>query len=60
MAVYKSKSSSETENIGFILGTGTNTAYVERNSNITKLKNLDPAGSMIINAGKRIFLLRRR
>jgi hexokinase len=36
--------------IGFILGTGTNTAYVERNSNITKLKGLDPAGSMIINA----------
>lgn len=36
--------------IGFILGTGTNTAYVERNSNITKLSGLDPAGSMIINA----------
>ena len=36
--------------IGFILGTGTNTAYVERNCNITKLEGLDPAGSMIINA----------
>jgi hexokinase len=36
--------------IGFILGTGTNTAYVERNANITKLSGLDPAGSMIINA----------
>lgn len=36
--------------IGFILGTGTNTAYVERNRNITKLEGLDPDGSMIINA----------
>ena len=36
--------------LGFILGTGTNTAYVERNSNITKVKGLDPEGSMIINA----------
>ncbi len=36
--------------LGFILGTGTNTAYVERNSNITKLEGLDPNGSMIINA----------
>ncbi len=36
--------------IGFILGTGTNSAYVEKNSNITKLTNLDPEGSMIINA----------
>ena len=36
--------------LGFILGTGTNTAYVERNSNITKLSGLDPDGSMIINA----------
>lgn len=36
--------------IGFILGTGTNTAYVEKNSNIVKLEKKDPAGSMIINA----------
>ncbi len=36
--------------IGFILGTGTNTAYVEKNSEITKLQGLDPDGSMIINA----------
>ena len=36
--------------IGFILGTGTNAAYVERNANIAKLSGLDPAGSMIINA----------
>ena len=36
--------------LGFILGTGTNTAYVEKNRNITKLTGLDPEGSMIINA----------
>ncbi len=35
--------------IGFILGTGTNAAYVEQNVNITKKKSLDPAGSQIIN-----------
>ncbi len=36
--------------LGFILGTGTNTAYVEHNKCITKLSGLDPDGSMIINA----------
>ena len=36
--------------LGFILGTGTNTAYVEKNRNIAKLAGLDPEGSMIINA----------
>lgn len=36
--------------LGFILGTGTNTAYVEKNRNITKVPGLDPDGSMIINA----------
>ena len=36
--------------LGFILGTGTNTAYVEKNANIKKLPGLDPAGTMIINA----------
>lgn len=36
--------------IGFILGTGTNSAYVEKNIHITKLSGLDPEGSMIINA----------
>ena len=36
--------------IGFILGTGTNTAYVEKNKNITKVAGLDPDGTMIINA----------
>ena len=36
--------------IGFILGTGTNSAYVERNANIVKMPDLDKGGSMIINA----------
>ena len=36
--------------IGFILGTGTNSAYVEKNASITKTAGLDPDGSMIINA----------
>ena len=35
--------------VGFILGTGTNTAYVERNLNITKRNDLPAAGSMAIN-----------
>jgi hexokinase len=36
--------------IGFILGTGTNSAYVEKNANIGKLSGVDPNGSMIINS----------
>ena len=35
--------------IGFILGTGTNCCYVERNANITKRKGLDANRSQIIN-----------
>lgn len=35
--------------IGFILGTGTNTSYIEKNSNITKKPELDSAKSQIIN-----------
>ena len=35
--------------IGFILGTGTNTSYVESNSQIPKVRDLDPAGHQIIN-----------
>jgi hexokinase len=35
--------------IGFILGTGTNTAYVEQNRNIAKAKNLPAGKSQIIN-----------
>ena len=36
--------------IGFILGTGTNVAYVERNANIGKAPAADPSGTMVINA----------
>lgn len=43
-AAYKGDASTY---IGFILGTGTNTAYVERNTNIKKLSL--PEGSQIIN-----------
>ncbi|MGB7295653.1 MAG: hypothetical protein WBC70_08695 [Candidatus Aminicenantales bacterium] len=35
--------------VGFILGTGTNTSYVEKNVNIGKRKDLDPAGVQAIN-----------
>jgi hexokinase len=35
--------------IGFILGTGTNTCYVEKNINIKKTQDLDPSKSQIIN-----------
>jgi hexokinase len=35
--------------IGFILGTGTNTCYLEENSKILKISSLDPKGSMLIN-----------
>jgi hexokinase len=35
--------------VGFILGTGTNTAYVERNTNILKVPGLSPDGAQVIN-----------
>lgn len=35
--------------IGFILGTGTNTCYIENNSNILKTSNLDRSKTQIIN-----------
>lgn len=35
--------------VGFILGTGTNTCYIEHNKNITKVKGLDAERSMVIN-----------
>ncbi len=35
--------------VGFILGTGTNCAYVERNANIGKVSGLDTTGSQVIN-----------
>jgi hexokinase len=41
--------------VGFILGTGTNTAYVERNARITKRDDLDPSGSMVINVESGAF-----
>jgi hexokinase len=41
--------------VGFILGTGTNTAYVERNARITKRADIDPAGAMVINVESGAF-----
>jgi hexokinase len=35
--------------IGFILGTGTNCCYIEKNSSIKKARDLDPTKSQIIN-----------
>jgi hexokinase len=35
--------------VGFILGTGTNTSYMEKNVNIRKRKDLDTAGAQAIN-----------
>ena len=35
--------------VGFILGTGTNTAYVEQNARITKRTDLNPSEAMVIN-----------
>ena len=35
--------------IGYILGTGTNTCFIESNRNILKVKGLDPSKSQIIN-----------
>jgi Hexokinase len=39
----------EYDYIGFILGTGTNTCYIESNKNIPKEKGLDPEGNQAIN-----------
>ncbi len=41
--------------VGFILGTGTNTAYVERNARITKVKGLPARGAMAINVESGAF-----
>jgi hexokinase len=46
--------------VGFILGTGTNTAYVERNAAITKRTDLDPGGSQAINIESGNFALAPR
>ena len=45
----KSKGKSYDSFIGFILGTGTNTCYIEQNSNIQKTTGLDGNRSQIIN-----------
>ena len=44
---YKNKTFSSY--VGFILGTGTNCCYIEKNANIKKKKDLDPSKSQIIN-----------
>jgi hexokinase len=41
--------------IGFILGTGTNTAYVEQNRNIGKLEGAHESGSQVINVESGAF-----
>jgi hexokinase len=46
--------------IGFILGTGTNACYIEKNKNITKTTDLDPKGNMIINIESGNFSLMPR
>lgn len=46
--------------IGFILGTGTNTSYIEANKNITKTKGLDTEKSQIINIESGAFTLAPR
>lgn len=46
--------------IGFILGTGTNMAYVEKNSRITRRDDLDATGSQAINVESGNFSLAPR
>ena len=46
--------------VGFILGTGTNTCYVESNAAIGKTKNLDPSGSQVINCESGNYACRNR
>ena len=46
--------------IGFILGTGTNTSYIEQNINIHKNNNLDKGRSQIINIESGNFNLAAR
>jgi hexokinase len=47
--VSATKFSPQYRYVGFILGTGTNTAYMESNKRIKKEKGLDPSGSQAIN-----------
>lgn len=46
--------------VGFILGTGTNTAIVERHANIGKVKGLPAEGTMAINVESGSFALAPR
>jgi len=46
--------------IGYILGTGTNTCYIENNPNILKNKSLDSSKSQIINIESGNFSLAPR
>ena len=46
--------------VGFILGTGTNAAYVERNHRILKRPELRPEGTQIINAESGAYALETR
>ncbi len=46
--------------IGFILGTGTNTSYIEANKNITKTEGLNMEGNQIINIESGAFSLAPR
>lgn len=46
--------------IGFILGTGTNSAYIEQNANIKKLSDLDCEQTQIINMESGAMMLAKR
>lgn len=46
--------------IGYILGTGTNTSYIEANKNITKTDGLDMEGNQIINIESGAFTMAPR
>ena len=46
--------------VGFILGTGTNTCYVESNTSIGKNPDLDPSRHMVINCESGNFACRNR
>lgn len=41
--------------VGFILGTGTNIAYLEKNINILKVKSAEPSGSQAVNVESGAF-----
>ena len=48
LAAKAARSENASSYIGFILGTGTNTAYIEKNENIKKIR-ADQSGAQIIN-----------